>query len=517
MRQTTEEHDENSGIGQSEINGRSIRGTQVVEFRNREPDPGLRVKLDSLGYRSTLTESGIAFIPPSSRGRGRGGAVRAFGPMARRALDDIAGRGNVEPPGSGQMFCDGTPWGRAAAGIIENGTRLGREVRVAVDGYALPRVVDRWEPDPVVVVHDRLFSSTRAVEAALHMGFTAVPMAIHDDLRKDAERIARNASMVILPESLFVSSLDRAIVLARIGVGSVPVVADHLRELGRYLGDETLRQVESQNLDILRRSVFGRDLSGVALRRVLLVEHNELAVRDFLGAWNPFEPPHLSVVTAVDGPKKARRILNQMATQTYSRKNLIMVVKAGEAVATERLIRESAVEARIHQVVGEKLLSESLDSAIERIEGGIVSIWDSSAFYGPNHLLDMVQALRWSNASLVGKAGEFRYQKALGMTTQSSPQGRYRDSRALAAGTLTLRRSTWAEIGGIGDSVRPASLIDKVLRSRGRVYRTHGYGFLSVGSSSRRGVAESIRQWPGRATVEAEIECGEPRLARRFK
>jgi hypothetical protein len=147
------------------------------------------------------------------------------------------------------------------------------------------------------------------------------------------------------------------------------------------------------------------------------------------------------------------------------------------------------LEARIREVFPGELVVRRCDDALnlgqvmnvltEAAAGELVSKWDDDDWYESQHLADLVRALEYSGAGLVGKAAEFVYLETLDLTVRRFAAGSERWSTTIAGGTLLLTRAElvetgWAEVPRQVDR----RLIDE-LQARGRrIYRSHGFGYV---------------------------------------
>ena len=107
----------------------------------------------------------------------------------------------------------------------------------------------------------------------------------------------------------------------------------------------------------------------------------------------------------------------------------------------------------------------------------------TTIWYGPEHIWDLVLARQFSRADLVGKARENVYLAACDTTLRCDPgRGEIYGSRFIAGGALLVSREALARVGGWRrlPSGVDVALIAAVLRAGGRIYRTHGAGFIYV-------------------------------------
>jgi hypothetical protein len=148
---------------------------------------------------------------------------------------------------------------------------------------------------------------------------------------------------------------------------------------------------------------------------------------------------------------------------------------------------ESTLEAggAVEGVVVERFADEvdlgtMLDRLGRRADGAYVSKWDDDDHYGRDHLADLVAALAYSGAQIVGKAAEFVHLEAIDTTIRRYATGAEHYSTTLAGGTLLLETATLRRIGGWPAGPRRVDglLIDEILAQGGSSYRTHGFQFV---------------------------------------
>jgi hypothetical protein len=106
---------------------------------------------------------------------------------------------------------------------------------------------------------------------------------------------------------------------------------------------------------------------------------------------------------------------------------------------------------------------------------------DDDDWYTPEHLWDLVRAMDYSGAGLVGKAAEFVYLEELDITIRRMVEGAETyGNRNLASGTFLIKRTTLDTIGGWRRIRRTEDrgLIADVLAAGESIYRTFGHGYL---------------------------------------
>jgi hypothetical protein len=127
--------------------------------------------------------------------------------------------------------------------------------------------------------------------------------------------------------------------------------------------------------------------------------------------------------------------------------------------------------------------------------------------YGREHVWDLVLARHFSSATVVGKAAEFVHLDAYDATVRRRMASElYHD--VVAGATMLMARADLEAIGGWRPLARAVdrALLDRVIDGGGRVYRTHGFGFICARHSDRHTwdpgdgyfLRNPLRHWPGR-------------------
>jgi hypothetical protein len=123
---------------------------------------------------------------------------------------------------------------------------------------------------------------------------------------------------------------------------------------------------------------------------------------------------------------------------------------------------------------------EALNRGVSHAAGRYVAKWDDDDWYGPDFLADMVLAATYSAAELVGCFAQFTYLEQIDVTVYRRAGQSERMGRAVAGGTFVMEQAFITSMGGfpqVGRSV-DAAMMTAAEAAGGRIYRTHGLGFL---------------------------------------
>ena len=283
--------------------------------------------------------------------------------------------------------------------------------------------------------------------------------------------------------------------------------------------------------DAFAADARGRELISIRLRRAALRSHSISARPPTASAPAPAAgpppswPPEVSVLLPTRRPDMLPVALANVARQTYPRLELILAAH-GDGFDPDRISELTArldCPVQVVPVAADAPLGRVLDAAASAASGRLLTKFDDDDLYGAEHVWDLVLAREYSRAELVAKGAEYVYLAASDFTIHRFGGKGERFSRrpiiaggammtaasdftlrrlrgkgkrfsrhpAVAGGTLMVAASDLAAAGGW----RPLparvdeALIKDVDRTGGRIYRTHGAGYVLV----RHGVGHT---WP---------------------
>lgn len=217
--------------------------------------------------------------------------------------------------------------------------------------------------------------------------------------------------------------------------GTICVWPDVPVAVSDRLGPETAQLLKTP-LPAPDADALDWDARGIRQRRAALREH---------AAGLAGRLPSVSVVLASSHPERLPRAIAQARAQSYPELELI------------------AVEDDVPLV-----------RAAECANGDLVTKFDANDTYGPEHVWDLVLAWHYSAATLVGKPDEFVYLEKLAATIRRTGCRNEHYSHWVAHGTILAARADLVAIGGSADR----ALLDRIAEAGGRIYRTHGLGYL---------------------------------------
>ena len=292
------------------------------------------------------------------------------------------------------------------------------------------------------------------------------------------------------------SSEDTARLIVDLSAVGAPIVCAELNpgvveRIGKDLSELIPSRV-GKLVDPLNREIYSSQLRRYAHR-----DHSIQAnLTDLVGMTGNSSviTPTVSIVLATQRPQLVEFALAQIAAQSYPSLEVV--------VGCHGFVLDKDIETRNLGAMGnvkffncgrEKNLGEVLNELVGYCDGHLIAKWDDDDWYDVDHILDLVLAMRYSDAEIVGKAAEFIYSELLDLTMRRFSTGAENFSTTIAGGTILTSKEVITDVlGGWPSAPRRVDrlLIDEVLKAGGLCYRTHGFGYVL-----RRGIDPMAHTW----------------------
>jgi hypothetical protein len=307
--------------------------------------------------------------------------------------------------------------------------------------------------------------------------------------------------------------------VTRLSASGIPVVAELSPPAAELLGPRLVAAIRDCRLSELS-DPHGWDVASVRQRTAALGEHGAAH------AWRaiarrldvPTAPvPTISVLLATNRPTDLLDAVRRYAAFTYDRRELVVGLHGdGFPPGTDDQVRAIAGhEVTIRHVPADRNLGMVLGELTACAGGDLVTKMDDDDLYAPTHLEDLVEAMRYSRATLVGKGSEFVYIAEIDTTIRRLVAGAESRSRSIGGGTLMIGRADLRTVGGWQRAPRAVDqrLMDDVVTNGGRIHRTHGFGFVLMrradghtwSSDVDYFLRQAAQQWPGLAREAAGV------------
>lgn len=203
--------------------------------------------------------------------------------------------------------------------------------------------------------------------------------------------------------------------------------------------------------------------------------------------------PAVSALLCTTRPDLLAFAAKQIADQDYSPLELVVVAHgftAAQASAVLSQVPTGQVSVRVLHAAGEIPFGQALTLGAYACDGDVVTKVDDDDYYSPSHVSELVAARNFSSAELVGKALQYVFLEDINTSVRLDPRSSVSEpetfSTWVCGGTLMLPRTLGADVKWFDPLPRAVdrNIQDKVLARSGKIYRTHGLGYLYVRRST---------------------------------
>lgn len=289
--------------------------------------------------------------------------------------------------------------------------------------------------------------------------------------------------------------------LLALSMAGVPLLDATLSDAAAFLAEPLAQALESEvDLDDpLRREEYS-----LTVRRAAFDHHSTLAWRSRLAERAEVRHvglPPVSLLLATRRPEMLEFAVRQVARQRGAE---IELVVAAHGFEPDRELLRRHLSDRSYQVLvrdSSEFFGDVLTAASRAASAEVLLKIDDDDWYSPDFVHDLLMARRYSGADVVGMPYEFTYLQELDLTVRRNQPSEV-FAQFVAGGTVLLDRALLRSVGDFRRVRRfvDAQLLAAVEAGGGRIYRTHGLGYVL-----RRGSAGHTWDFPVEEFRRAEI------------
>ena len=324
---------------------------------------------------------------------------------------------------------------------------------------------------------------------------------------------AQNAEPVLASDVTGESdpALRAAALAARAATGAVVRLPADDRGMRPLLGAE-LHDLMADNDRIAGADSHEREAISIDMRRGALRDHSlrARARQVIAAAGQQASPPAVSVLLATNRPERLDAAVTSVAAQNYPNAELVLAPH-GDGFTDEALaqaVEAAGMPVRVAPVDAAEPLGAVLNAAVAASTGTLLAKFDDDDHYSPHHLWDLVLAHEYSQAELVAKGAEYVYVAGQDRTIRMFGRRgeRYLGYPGVSGGAMLISRHHLAQAGGWRRVPRhvDTELARDITRIGGRIYRTHGRGYLRVRHGDDHTWDMDESHFTGRATDTRE-------------
>lgn len=268
-----------------------------------------------------------------------------------------------------------------------------------------------------------------------------------------------------------------------------PVVSTPAPSLSRFLGDGIVQVSEPAEAEAAVRELVSDPFARARLvhrgQRELwkahTYSHRVDTVLDALGIdHEPTRLPSVSAIVSTKRPHQLDHVLEQVASQRDVDLELLVATHDFEAPDLVDRARALGLERVTVVPMGpEAFLGDCLNALVERASGEVCAKMDDDDWYGPDYLADLLRAMRFSDAHVVGKHCRFVHLAAHDLTVLVQEPNEHRYTDFVAGPTLTARREVLQRIPFLSvNRGEDSTFLSRAVDAGLRIYASDRFNFV---------------------------------------
>lgn len=244
----------------------------------------------------------------------------------------------------------------------------------------------------------------------------------HEHERPTGKQLAETAKKYracLIAPALFETSTSYRQFALEVTASGTPVIAsspspdlDDLLD-GHYLRCGTPDELAA-TLEVID-DPFRRERLSIAARRHVLSRHTQHDRLDQIleATQNETNPPEsVSILLATHRPEQVQHAMEGVRRQVWPAKELILILHDAERFSPQHLegeLETLGFPSILVACPADKPLGDCLNAGLDQATGTYVTKMDDDDHYGPMHLMDLMTATRYADASVIGKLANPTY------------------------------------------------------------------------------------------------------------
>lgn len=273
-----------------------------------------------------------------------------------------------------------------------------------------------------------------------------------------------------------------------------PVVTTPSKAVGEYFASDEILVADSrkQAENLVRTMLNSPELRDRTVHRAQrriwdqhTYAHRAEAILDLAAPeiHRPISKPAVSILAPTKRPHQIEHILEMVASQRGLEKQLVLLTH-GFSVSPDRLDRwrkNYDFDILYAEQTMDNSLGEILNNGVRMADGDVLSKMDDDDFYAPEYLADLVRALFFSRAELVGKGAHFMHLAERDMVLLRQPELEHRYVQRVIGPTLTGNREVFIA-HPFADRTRgeDSQFMDDLVNAGGSIYATDRFNFCQM-------------------------------------
>ncbi|XLQ20251.1 MAG: glycosyltransferase family 2 protein [Candidatus Moraniibacteriota bacterium] len=296
----------------------------------------------------------------------------------------------------------------------------------------------------------------------------------------DKEKL-KLCSVVICDDELFETKYAYTRCVLKLMAMGAPLIVGDKASLEKYIPKEYMNFIgsydDADEFVMKCEDLFYREKLSIVLRRYVMTEFGQINMSE------KKKLEKISIIVSTMRPENINQLFENISLQNYPNKELILILHGDEFDVDEIKSKtlNLAYDVRIIQKDALTIFGDNLNIGVDNATGDYITKMDDDDYYGPNHLDDIYLALHYSQATIVGKTGNFTYLEQSDVMIEFGEQAEDRWWSHLPGGTILIRTDDMKKykFASIKKSI-DAELVGRIIENGDSAYSTHRYNYIRV-------------------------------------
>ena len=202
----------------------------------------------------------------------------------------------------------------------------------------------------------------------------------------------------------------------------------------------------------------------------------------------------VALICVTNRPENTSLMLGNLNRQFAPNREVVLVLNAPDFdESTIRRALQTFSRVTILERSPEVPLGQCLNTAMANTDARVVAKFDDDDCYGTNYLDDMVSALSWSGAAVVGKHSYLAYLESENVSILRFPGHEWSFTGYIAGGTIVVDRQAVPKISFQHQTLgEDTSFIADVEKQGGLILSTGAMGFVQLRHGANTWVKENV-------------------------
>ena len=177
-------------------------------------------------------------------------------------------------------------------------------------------------------------------------------------------------------------------------------------------------------------------------------KHRIETIFDKIGInYNKHKEPGVTIVTSTIRENQIDNVFKNFKSQNYSKKELIIILNKNDMnIDTWKNKAKQYDNVKVYKLDENNSLGTCLNFAVDKAGYDYIAKFDDDDYYGPNYLIDIMNAFKYTNADIIGKLSYFAYVENSNTLVIQFPNKENQFTNIITGATLVCSKKVFDKI-----------------------------------------------------------------------